>query len=253
MKILLRCLALLAVVQGLAAAEDSSCAKYLTPSHQRDVFRPEWEKRASKEAKMFMAAYVSKEAPAAALEMQCLLTVGLERVIKNENDTTVQWFRDHKNVRPSKGQEDLDAAAAALREFRKGRNPGTFSASDQTRLKELQAKVREAQSQLSRYKGLCNEWTQSVCSAYVFPAKYHNVRWVEIRWEGRDVNEATHNMVALCPKDVEDPFAHRDRCLLIDAWRNLDPDRDVYGFSEYHNMGVSRSQKTCPDGKTLAN
>gem|GEM_PF-2408194 len=32
------------------------------------------------------------------------------------------------------------------------------------------------------------------------------------------------------------------RRLLIDAWRNLDPDRDFYGFGEYHGLGVSRAR-----------
>ena len=91
-----------------------------------------------------------------------------------------------------------------------------------------------------------------MCSSFAFPARHHNVRWVEIHWAGLDVNEATHNMVAICPKDVDDPFAARSRCLLIDAWRNLDRDHDFYWFSEYHDLGVSRTQKTCPDGKTVS-
>jgi len=49
-------------------------------------------------------------------------------------------------------------------------------------------------------------------SRFSFSARYHDVPWAEIRR------------------------------LLIDAWRNLDPDRDFYGFGEYHGLGVSRAR-----------
>ena len=245
------CLLLLAASSARVRAAEGPCDKYLRPGYQRDVFLPEWEKRASPMAKKFLAGYAASEKPAAVLEMQCLLSAGMSRIIKNENDATVEWARDHKNIRPSKGQDDLDAAGAALRDFRKGRDPNTLSPGDKAKLDGLKERVQAAQSQLSKFKGLCNEWTQSVCSAFTFPAKHHNVRWIEIHWDGLDANEATHNMVAICPKDVEDPFARRGRCLLIDAWRNLDRDHDIYAFHEYHDMGVSRTQKTCPDGKTI--
>jgi hypothetical protein len=177
--------------------------------------------------------------------------VGLSRVVKNENDSQVTWERDHKNIRPWKGQDQLEAASAELLAFKKTHDFAHLSADDRSRLAAVQAKVRDAQAELGRIKGLCNEWTQSVCSAFTLPTRYTMVNWVEIRWEGRGDNEATHNMVALCPKEVVDPFQERDRCLLIDAWRNLDRDHDVYAFSEYKDMGVSRTRKTCPEGKTI--
>ena len=251
MKILLA-LALLTAWSPSARADEDPCKKYLTAAHQREIFMPAWTKRATPQAKRFLASYAKGEKAEVALEMQCLITVGLERVIKNENDTAVDWARDHKNIRPSKGQEDVDAATKAMVDFRARRDPNAMSASDKAKLSALQERVRAAQAQLSRFKGLCNEWTQSVCSSFVFPARHHVVRWVEIHWPGLEANEATHNMVAICAKDAaENPFAHRGRCLLIDAWRNLDADHDVYWFAEYQNMGDSRSQKTCPDGKNL--
>lgn len=232
-------------------AADDPCAPYLKTGYQRDVFIPAWTARASPQAKRFLASYSKSAGPKAALEMQCLISVGLARVIKNENDSTVEWARDHKNIRPSKGQDELDAAGDALRRFKKGKDMAHLSPSDEKTRQKLMERARQAKDQLSKYKGLCNEWTQSVCSAFVFPARHHSVRWIEIRWEGLDVNEATHNMVAICPKEVENPFAARGRCLLIDAWRNLDPDHDFYAFYEYHNLGVSRSMKSCPEGKNL--